>query len=76
MTPRWPAALWVVRHGQSAGNLARDEAMARGAERIELTHRDVDVPLSSLGRAQAAALGRWFALIPDADRPEILLASP
>ena len=33
MTPRWPSLLWVVRHGQSAGNVARDEAHAAGARR-------------------------------------------
>lgn len=76
VTPRWPAVLWVVRHGQSAGNVARDEASARGAERIELTHRDVDVPLSPLGREQAQALGRWFASAHEDGRPDIMLASP
>ncbi|WP_133365135.1 histidine phosphatase family protein [Qipengyuania sediminis] len=74
MTPRWPSVLWVVRHGQSAGNVARDEADAAGAHRIALTGRDVDVPLSDLGREQATALGTWFAR--RAPRPDIMLASP
>src|SRR5690349_13290647 len=74
MTPRWPSVLWVVRHGQSAGNVARDAAHASGALRIALTHRDVDVPLSDLGREQAAALGKWFAR--RAVRPDVMLASP
>lgn len=73
-TPRWPSILWVVRHGQSAGNVARDEAHAAGAHRIALTARDVDVPLSQLGCEQARALGRWFA---QRDvQPEVMLASP
>ena len=73
---RWPSRLWIVRHGESAGNVARDAAHAAGAERIELSHRDVDIPLSSLGEDQARALGRWFAhAVPD-DRPDILLVSP
>lgn len=76
MTPRWPSALWVVRHGQSAGNVARDEATAQGLPRIALEHRDVDVPLSDLGQAQARALGRWFAQDPVAERPDVMLASP
>lgn len=76
MTPRWPSTLWVVRHGQSAGNVARDVADAAGAHRIALDHRDVDVPLSHLGRDQARALGEWFAAGEEDGRPEIMLASP
>lgn len=68
--------LWVVRHGQSAGNVARDAADEAGLARIDLIHRDVDVPLSDLGREQAAALGKWFAAAHEDGRPEIMLASP
>jgi hypothetical protein len=28
MTLEWPERLWIVRHGQSAGNVARDQATA------------------------------------------------
>ncbi len=76
MTPRWPSILWVVRHGQSAGNVAREAADAAGALRIALDHRDVDVPLSPLGEAQAGALGAWFSDCGDEGRPEIMLSSP
>lgn len=76
MTPRWPSVLWVVRHGQSAGNVARDLAHEAGLHRIDLTHRDVDVPLSALGREQARALGQWFASGEEDGRPEIMLSSP
>ena len=76
MTPRWPSVLWVVRHGQSAGNVARDAATEAGLPRIPLDHRDVDVPLSDLGRQQAAALGKWFATGVEDGRPEVMLASP
>jgi broad specificity phosphatase PhoE len=76
MTPRWPSVLWVVRHGQSAGNVARDKATAEGLARIALTSRDVDVPLSNLGREQAHALGRWFATAHEDGRPEVMLSSP
>ena len=76
MTPRWPSTLWIVRHGQSAGNVARDAAHAEGLARIALTHRDVDVPLSDLGREQASALGSWFASFGALDKPEFLLVSP
>ena len=74
MTPRWPSVLWVVRHGQSAGNVARDLATERGLARIALTGRDVDVPLSVLGREQARALGRWFASSHEDGRPEVVLS--
>jgi broad specificity phosphatase PhoE len=73
---RWPEKLWIVRHGQSAGNVARDAADAAGLGVIDLAVRDVDVPLSDLGHEQAGALGRWFAALPEAERPEVVLASP
>ena len=76
MTERWPSILWIVRHGESAGNVARDQAMASGAERIALAVRDVDVPLSPRGEDQARALGRWFARGAADGRPEVILASP
>jgi len=74
MPKSWPSVLWIVRHGQSAGNVARDLAYEQGAHRIPLTLRDVDVSLSALGREQAASLGKWFAGRPE--RPEVVLASP
>jgi probable phosphoglycerate mutase len=76
MRQRWPAYLWLVRHGQSAGNVARDAADAAGHSMIDLKVRDVDVPLSPLGERQAAALGTWFAGLPETEKPEIVFASP
>ncbi|MBB5714235.1 broad specificity phosphatase PhoE [Sphingomonas aerophila] len=76
MSGRWPARLWIARHGESAGNLARQAAYAAGSLRIELSMRDNDVPLSSQGQEQAAALGRWFARNEPDERPDVLLASP
>ena len=73
---RSPSVLWIVRHGESAGNVARDRAMASGAQRIDMAGRDVDVPLSERGEAQARALGRWFARGEAHGRPEVVLASP
>jgi broad specificity phosphatase PhoE len=72
----WPARLWVVRHGQSAGNVARDAAESKGLHLIDLVTRDADAPLSELGGAQAAALGRWFAQMPVDERPCSFLVSP
>jgi hypothetical protein len=40
--------LRIIRHGESAGNVARDAAHARGAPLIDIQARDVDVPLSRL----------------------------
>lgn len=72
----WPRTVWLVRHGQSAGNVARDEAEAAGLHDIGLDQRDVDVPLSPLGEHQATAVGSWFAALPEDRRPTVLLSSP
>jgi broad specificity phosphatase PhoE len=74
--PTLPTRLFLVRHAESAGNVARQNAEAAGLPMIEITGRDVDVPLSELGREQARALGRWFAAQPDSERPTVVLASP
>ena len=76
MSQRWPDALWIVRHGESAGNVARDAAYAAGLAVIDIAERDVDVPLSGTGERQAAALGRWFARMPAGARPTVVLVSP
>jgi probable phosphoglycerate mutase len=76
MQSRWPEHLWIVRHGESAGNVARELAHANKAIRIDIGARDVDVPLSARGEDQGSALGNWFAQMPAASRPEIVLASP
>ncbi len=72
----WPATLWLVRHGESAGNVAREAADATGLEIIDIDVRDVDVPLSPLGELQAVALGKWFARMPEDARPNVVLSSP
>src|SRR5881398_3660891 len=72
----WPAILWLVRHGESAGNVARLAAERSGALTIEIEGRDVDVPLSPLGEQQARALGGWLRNQPAQERPTVLLSSP
>jgi len=72
----WPARLWIVRHGESAGNVARLQAETLGAETIEIQGRDVDVPLSELGQRQARALGRWFGEKDASERPSLIMSSP
>ena len=76
VTQNWPRRLWLVRHGQSQGNVARDIAHEAGHSVIDLDLRDVDVPLSELGHSQAEATGRWFAALPEDQKPDVLLASP
>jgi broad specificity phosphatase PhoE len=73
---KWPDVLWIVRHGQSAGNVARDAAEAANRPLIDIAERDMDVPLSELGRQQATALGRWFGAMPPDQQPSIVLCSP
>jgi broad specificity phosphatase PhoE len=76
MTEHWPRTLWIARHGQSAGNVARDAAEAAGHPLIDLEHRDIDVPLSPLGVEQSRALGRWFGTLSPEQGPQVLLCSP
>lgn len=76
MPQRWPDHLWIVRHGESSGNVARHAATAAGLAVIDIPERDVDVPLSALGHEQAEALGRWFAAMAAERKPTLLLTSP
>lgn len=75
-TQKWPQTLWIVRHGQSAGNVARDQAEAAGLHLIDIATRDMDVPLSPLGERQSDAVGAWFGELPPAGRPNVVLCSP
>ncbi len=72
----WPETLSILRHGQSAGNVARDLAESKSSDVIEIEFRDVDVPLSELGHHQAQAIGQWYAEQPAHKRPTIILSSP
>jgi len=74
--PNGPTRLWLIRHGESAGNLARDAADAAGLPRVDIQGRDVEVPLSERGVAQGRALGHWFAKLPREQQPEVILSSP
>ena len=76
MVQKWPDYMWLVRHGESAGNVASAAAEAAGALAVELPHRDCDVPLSPLGERQAAALGRWLGALDAGARPTVVLTSP
>ena len=69
-----PREIWLVRHGQSEGNVIREAARDPDAETLSIADRDMDVPLSDLGRRQAAAFGRWLGDQPNP--PEVVIASP
>lgn len=67
-------SLSLVRHAESAGNVANAAALASGLHELDLAIRDMDVPLSDLGEVQAKALGTWLGAL---DRePAALVASP
>ena len=69
-------ALWLLRHGQSLGNVANDAARDRELDRLDLADRDMDVPLSELGNEQAVAFGTWLNAQPDDTRPDVVISSP
>lgn len=66
--------LWLVRHGESMGNIAATRAEIEGREAISLEWRDADVPLSDTGVDQAVALGMRLCTIDPA--PQIAWVSP
>ena len=71
-----PQVVWLVRHGESMGNVADAQAHRAKSGRLELDVRDPDVPLSDTGRSQAEALGTWLAGLPEHERPTAALSSP
>lgn len=75
MSNNEPSVLWLIRHGQSLGNVVRDAATG-DVEMLDIAERDMDVPLSELGRQQAHSLGRWFAGDSSGPPPDVVLASP
>jgi broad specificity phosphatase PhoE len=61
----------VLRHGQSTGNVAREEAESAEADMIDIAERDADVPLTDLGREQAKAAGEFLSGRP----PDLVVTS-
>ena len=68
--------LWLLRHGQSLGNLANDAARDRPTDVLDIADRDMDVPLSDLGIEQATAFGTWLGEQTDDARPDVIVSSP
>lgn len=71
-----PSVLWLVRHGESAANVAGLAAYVARHPQVDLPTRDADIPLSARGERQARALGRWLAERPARERPTVVLTSP
>src|SRR3954452_16717789 len=69
------AELILVRHGQSLANVAFPAADGAGLREAELSGKDAAVPLTEAGEQQAAAVGRWLAGLPPAERPEVVITS-
>lgn len=72
MPARWPDDIFLIRHGESLGNVARAEAISSGSEIIEVDENDKQVGLSARGIEQARALGIWFQRNP----PSVVWTSP
>jgi 2,3-bisphosphoglycerate-dependent phosphoglycerate mutase len=70
------AELILIRHGQSAANVAFPKADAEGLLESGLTVRDTDVPLTDLGVRQAEAIGHWLAGLPAGRIPQVVITSP
>jgi broad specificity phosphatase PhoE len=76
---RWssgPAAITLVRHGQSLGNEADTKARDAGAEQLDLDQRDADVELSETGLAQADGLAKWLSGQAESSLPTVVISSP
>lgn len=67
------AELILIRHGQSASNVAFPEADAAGRLESGLTGRDADVALTGPGAEQARAVGRRLA---GRAAPDVVITSP
>ncbi|MFI0444947.1 histidine phosphatase family protein [Actinomadura sp. 6N118] len=70
-----PSLIMAVRHGESAVNAAYTEASRTNAA-VAFPGGNADVPLTELGRAQAAAVGRWLGGLPAQRRPQVVWCSP
>ncbi|MEO7398417.1 MAG: hypothetical protein ABIW84_07625 [Ilumatobacteraceae bacterium] len=53
-----PSALWLLRHGQSQGNVIRDAARGQSVEVLDIAERDMDEPAV---RRSAEVLGERIA---------------
>ena len=72
-----PAAIWLIRHGESLANVAHANAVANGADHLDVGGlRDADIPLTALGERQSTGFGAWLGGLPEHLRPTAVLSSP
>lgn len=71
-----PREILLVRHGESVANVASMEAERSGSQRLDVTSREADVPLSEQGEQQADAVGRWLRDLDPDDTPQAVWSSP
>ncbi|MCU1290684.1 MAG: histidine phosphatase family protein [Acidobacteria bacterium] len=69
-----PNLLWLVRHGESTANVARQKAEAEGLLTIDFPEREADVPLSPFGIEQSVKLGKYF--LKEKEKPSVIFCSP
>lgn len=69
-----PQTIWLIRHGESVGNVARQQAERNQAKTIETPCREPDVELSENGVKQSERLSKWFAA--QTEKPTIIYSSP
>lgn len=69
-----PKTLWLVRHGESTANVARHKAEMENSKTIDYIGREMDIPLSENGVAQAISAGIWFQT--QTKKPTLIFASP
>jgi probable phosphoglycerate mutase len=70
------AELILIRHGQSAANVAFPRADEQDLLESGLSGRDTDVELTGLGVEQARAVGHWLATLSSDELPEVVVTSP
>ena len=70
------AELWLLRHGQSVGNVANEAARTEPTEVLDIADRDMDVPLSDLGVEQSRAFGEWLGEQGRHTWPDAIVTSP
>ncbi len=70
----FPQSVWLIRHGQSIANLARQKAEREKLPTIDFAGREMDIPLSELGVEQSILLGRWFKF--QSPKPTLIFTSP
>jgi broad specificity phosphatase PhoE len=61
MEQKWPSHLVVLRHGESARNVAKGLAKAAGKHSFDVGLRDLETPLTKRGHEQARETGRYLS---------------